>query len=107
MAPIHDRMPAILAPDGLAEWLDARSPDAACLKRMLAPAPADTLIAQPVSTLVNNVGNDSPSCWHLRPTRPTGKARRVRYSESGNRNRKRARPHQRADNQERPAPGSA
>lgn len=61
-AAIHDRMPAILLPDNVDAWLDERNPDLAGLKRLLAPAPAELLVATPASPLVNNVANDSAEC---------------------------------------------
>lgn len=62
VAPAHDRMPAILPPDGVAAWL-ARPAVELC-----APAPDDALVATPVSTRVNSVANDDPSL--LTPVRP-------------------------------------
>ncbi len=54
LAPLHDRMPALLAPAGAAAWL-AR-PDPA----LLAPAPEAWLAAREVSASVNAVANDGP-----------------------------------------------
>jgi putative SOS response-associated peptidase YedK len=59
MAPVHHRMPVILAPNDYAEWLD---PAAEELGRLLTPCPADELVAYPVSTLVNNARNETPEC---------------------------------------------
>jgi putative SOS response-associated peptidase YedK len=56
----HDRMPVILADRDADDWMDPRAPDPLALKRLLIPAPADLLIATPVSPDVNNVDNDSP-----------------------------------------------
>src|SRR6202045_4553984 len=56
----HDRMPVILADRDADDWMDPRAPDPHELKRLLVPAPADLLIATPVSPDVNNVDNDSP-----------------------------------------------
>jgi len=42
------------------DWMDPRAPDPLVLKRLLVPAPADLLIATPVSPKINNVRNDSP-----------------------------------------------
>jgi putative SOS response-associated peptidase YedK len=56
----HDRMPVILADRDADDWMDPRAPDLHALKRLLVPAPADLLIATPVSPDVNNVDNDSP-----------------------------------------------
>jgi putative SOS response-associated peptidase YedK len=59
LAPIHDRMPAVLAPHLFAAWLDPETP-AAEAHAMLAPAPDGAFAATPVSTLVNKVANDGP-----------------------------------------------
>ena len=56
----HDRMPVILADRDADDWMDPRAPEPLALKRLLIPAPADLLIATPVSPEVNNVDNDSP-----------------------------------------------
>jgi putative SOS response-associated peptidase YedK len=60
MAPVHDRMPAILAEDRWATWLDRGNDDVAALGRLLVPAPDDLLTLTPVSTLVNSVRNNGP-----------------------------------------------
>ena len=56
----HDRMPVILADRDADDWMDPRAPDPLVLKKLLVPAPADLLIATPVSPAVNDVDNDSP-----------------------------------------------
>jgi putative SOS response-associated peptidase YedK len=56
----HDRMPVILADRDADDWMDPRAPDPLALKKLLVPAPADLLIATPVSPAVNDVDNDSP-----------------------------------------------
>ncbi len=60
LASYHDRMPVILADREADDWMDPRAPAPRALKRFLVPAPADLLIATPVSPDVNNVDNDSP-----------------------------------------------
>lgn len=50
MAPIHDRMPDILAPSAWEAWLDPTNDDSEALAKLLVPAPADLLVARPVST---------------------------------------------------------
>jgi putative SOS response-associated peptidase YedK len=57
--PLHDRMPAILARDGIAVWLDPAA-GADALTAALAPFPAEAMEAWPVSTLVNSPANDRP-----------------------------------------------
>ena len=54
VAPIHARMPVILAPDNYARWLDPAN-DA---RPLLRPFPAEALTAYPVSPRVNAVRND-------------------------------------------------
>ena len=54
-APIHDRMPVILAPADRGRWLDPAQPDAQALLR---PCPDDWLEAFPVSTRVNSPRHD-------------------------------------------------
>jgi putative SOS response-associated peptidase YedK len=59
MAPIHDRMPAILDPGEEARRLDPTltTPDA--LLGCLRPYPAEDLVAYPVSPAVSNPRNDA------------------------------------------------
>jgi len=57
MAPIHDRMPAVLTPATWAEWLDRGNDDVASLTGLLVPAPDGLLTMHRVSTDVNNVRN--------------------------------------------------
>ena len=54
---IHDRMPAILAPEGYTRWL-CDEPDPLELMR---PFPADLMRIWPISTRVNKPENDDPS----------------------------------------------
>lgn len=53
--PIHDRMPVILEPDEETAWLTGTPEDAA---DVLDPHPAESLVAYPVSTRVNDPTND-------------------------------------------------
>jgi putative SOS response-associated peptidase YedK len=64
MAPVHERMPVILDPSAVTEWIDDRT-GAGRIRNLLTPAPDDLLVAQAVSPLVNNVANDSADL--LRP----------------------------------------
>jgi putative SOS response-associated peptidase YedK len=54
VADLHDRMSAVLL-DGADRWLRDGDRD------LLGPAPADATAAYPVSTAVNDPGNDSPA----------------------------------------------
>jgi putative SOS response-associated peptidase YedK len=58
----HHRMPVILIPEQYDLWLDVRVQDANRLLPLLAPYPAEEMSAYPVSPLVNNPANDSPTC---------------------------------------------
>jgi putative SOS response-associated peptidase YedK len=56
VAPVHDRMPALLSAGEAVGWM--ANPD----QRLLHPAPDDLLVATPVSFRVNSVRNDDPAC---------------------------------------------
>lgn len=58
MAAMHDRMPAIVEPEGVATWLDPNASTEA-LAAMLAPAPDGVLQAHPVGIRVNSPKNDN------------------------------------------------
>lgn len=60
VAPIHNRMPAILLAEHEAVWLDNAAHQEAWLDA-LRPYPADLMTAYPVSRLVNSPANDDPS----------------------------------------------
>ena len=62
MAPIHNRMPVILAPASYDQWLDPTFQQAEPLKALLRPYPSEELTIFPVSTLVNNPRHDAPQC---------------------------------------------
>jgi putative SOS response-associated peptidase YedK len=57
VAPIHNRMPAILLPEHEALWLD-NAAEPAIWQAILRPYPADLLTVYSVSRRVNFVGND-------------------------------------------------
>jgi putative SOS response-associated peptidase YedK len=59
VAPIHDRMPVILAPEDHARWLDPTATDP---RSLLEPCPAAWLESFPVSPRVNNPQNDDADC---------------------------------------------
>lgn len=59
VAQVHDRMPVVIAPERLDDWLTGEPARASSL---LTPAPEESLIATPVSRRVNSVKNDDPDC---------------------------------------------
>jgi putative SOS response-associated peptidase YedK len=71
LAPIHDRMPVILAPETEADWLDPAAPPE-LLHELLAPAPDREVAWRPVGFAVNDVRNDTPEC--LAPPEPEEQA---------------------------------
>lgn len=60
LRPLHDRMPAIIAPADRPVWLDCSNP-VSDVASMLEPAPDDLLVAIPVSAAVNSPTNDGPA----------------------------------------------
>jgi putative SOS response-associated peptidase YedK len=60
-APIHNRMPVILAPAAWPVWLGEEPAEPAQLHALLAPYPADGMTMWPVDKRVGNVRNNDPS----------------------------------------------
>lgn len=65
MSEIHDRMPVILDKSLWNVWLNSDDIPAEALTELLVPCPSDWLERTAVSSLVNNVRNESPDC--IRP----------------------------------------
>ncbi len=61
LADVHDRMPVILAPENWPAWLGERETDAAELKSLLRPYPAEDMIIWPVDKRVGDPKNKDPS----------------------------------------------
>jgi putative SOS response-associated peptidase YedK len=59
VAPIHDRMPVILAAEDHARWLDPAATDP---RSLLAPCPPAWLESFPVNPRVNSPKHDDPEC---------------------------------------------
>jgi len=60
VAPLHDRMPAVLPRSAWARWLDPGAVEGGDARAVLRPAPAGSLVVRPASRSVNNVANDGP-----------------------------------------------
>lgn len=60
MAPIHDRMPVILAEKDYEQWLDPALNDSSKIQPLLHPFPASEMLAYPVSTKVNKPSVNFP-----------------------------------------------
>jgi len=68
LAPIHERMPVIVPPEGFDLWLDGATVDATTASALIAPAPDNLLEAYEISTAVNRTANDNPKL--LEPVAP-------------------------------------
>jgi putative SOS response-associated peptidase YedK len=60
MAPIHDRMPVLLAPVQFDAWLDPACRDVTALSQWLQPAAPEGMLARPVGSRVSNARNEGP-----------------------------------------------
>ncbi|MCL7939502.1 SOS response-associated peptidase [Halomonas sp. ATCH28] len=63
LAPLTDRLPAVIDPEDARRWLDSRTP-AAEAHALLATAPGELLGAFPVSRRVNDPANQDSACAH-------------------------------------------
>jgi putative SOS response-associated peptidase YedK len=57
-APIHDRMPVIIARDDYGKWLGEEPVEPVRLLQMLKPSPADKMTSFPIGPRIGNVKND-------------------------------------------------
>ncbi len=73
VAPIHDRMPAVIAPENFADWLDTAHVGAEAAARMLRPAPDDLFAATPLPTRAERRRAERPAA-EPRP-KPAAKAK--------------------------------
>jgi putative SOS response-associated peptidase YedK len=71
MLSIHERMPVVIPPGSFETWLNPAEHDVGKLARLLRPFHPDEMTAHPVSTLVNNVRNDSSKCVDFLPVKDT------------------------------------
>lgn len=62
VAPIHDRMPVILAAEDVGAWLEPGQRDVTAILPLLRPYPAELMKAYPVGLRVNSPANDDPRC---------------------------------------------
>ncbi|MCV3765504.1 SOS response-associated peptidase [Rhizobium sp. TRM95796] len=59
-APIHNRMPVVIAPEDFDRWLDCKTQEPRHVTELLRSPPEDLFEAIPVSDLVNKVANVGP-----------------------------------------------
>jgi putative SOS response-associated peptidase YedK len=60
VAPIHDRMPVVIAPEDFSRWLDCLNQEPRHVADLMVPAPDDYFEAIRISDLVNKVANSGP-----------------------------------------------
>ncbi|MGB0639421.1 MAG: SOS response-associated peptidase [Myxococcota bacterium] len=63
LEPFHHRMPVILTDSACKTWIDPNVTEPHTLAPLMQSAPPDAISFRPVSTRVNNVRNDDPTCW--------------------------------------------
>jgi putative SOS response-associated peptidase YedK len=63
LAPLHDRMPVVIAPDCWADWLGENSVPESTVKTLLRPYPDNAMAFWAVDQRVGNVRNDSPDLF--------------------------------------------
>jgi putative SOS response-associated peptidase YedK len=61
VAPLHDRMPVILAPETETAWLDPATPRHTLID-MMTPLPPEATLLRPVGPAVNDARYDGPEC---------------------------------------------
>lgn len=61
LSALHDRMPAVIAPEAFDLWLDCDKVDAEIASALITPAPEQVFEAYEVSTAVNRTANDAPA----------------------------------------------
>jgi putative SOS response-associated peptidase YedK len=61
-APIHDRMPVMLDPDGYDLWLDPGMKDVSVASELLKPYDARLMRCYPIRTRINQVATDDEEC---------------------------------------------
>jgi putative SOS response-associated peptidase YedK len=88
LAPIHPRMPVVIAPEAFDLWLDCGRVDAEVAAALIAPAPDAALEAYEVSRAVNRAANDSadliaPAPAHAHSPATDDKAHRGKAAAKG------------------------
>jgi hypothetical protein len=61
LAPIHDRMPVVIAPEAFDLWLDCAHVGALTAAALIAPAPVSLFEVYEISTAINRAANDYPA----------------------------------------------
>jgi putative SOS response-associated peptidase YedK len=80
LSTIHDRMPAIIAPEAIDDWLNVREVRAAEARQLALPLPDGVLKFHPVSTRVNSARDDDPGLIEpitIEPPKPPAAKKRA------------------------------
>lgn len=67
IAPLHDRMPVVVAPEDHERWLTREPVEPEALADLIAPADPAGWMVEPVGEWVNRVDHDGPECIESRP----------------------------------------
>ena len=59
VAPVHDRMPLVIGPDSITDWLDG-STDADAIQALIVPTPAEVWRSWEISRAISDVKRDGP-----------------------------------------------
>lgn len=65
IAPLHERMPVIVAPENYELWLNPSVEDPTVIRPLIVPYPPGEMIARPIRPLVNDPSFDSASLLDL------------------------------------------
>ncbi|WP_394688655.1 SOS response-associated peptidase [Hoeflea sp.] len=91
VAPIHDRMPVVIAPEDFSRWLDCLNQEPRHVADLMVPAPDDYFEAVRVSDLVNKVANSGPEVQEaaaddapaeVEPARPTKRVAKAKAADT-------------------------
>ncbi len=63
LAPLHDRMPVVIAPDRWSDWLGENSMPERAVAGLLRPYPDNAMAIWAVDRRLGNVKNDSPDLF--------------------------------------------
>ncbi|MDD9207904.1 SOS response-associated peptidase [Georgenia sp. 10Sc9-8] len=67
---VHDRMPVVVPPAMVGDWLDPSTTDHSTVRAMIRAMPEPALVPRPVGRAVGNVRNDGPHL--IEPVTPAG-----------------------------------